>query len=397
MNGLVWLVGLAGAAEPERRSDAAPCTPMDDSELRSFVLDAQSAIDRGDIETPAAILKEIDRRVGCFTFVVPSRVWADLQVARAIVEFSSGGDWESPMAAALRIRPSIDRGVGPGHPLYRWEPPAPGPTGPPVPTGHRLYVDGLASPVMPPETGTYLVQKTDPTGRTVNSRMLHDEALDPQWAAAPLELPPRIASWGRVGARFSGGSQLQDASWTSDVFPDVSPSAAGFALTGDTQVTFYSPFGVLAHGDVGWMLAPQADGRVAAIGTWRGFTAGAGLGRQLVLLTQNTYDSAGTGTDAVIVPIHPVQVLQYGHLTANVRSGGEVKYDVGGTLGASAATTRFELTFGLVVPVAGQRYRLGAWVDRRAGRFRQVGLPERELASTIGTFALSLEWVRGDY
>jgi hypothetical protein len=91
-------------------------------------------------------------------------------------------------------------------------------------------------------------------------------------------------------------------------------------------------------------------------------------------------------------------MLQYPFATVLTRSAGDLQYDLGATAGASGAATRFELTFGLVLPpIAHQRYRIGAWVDQRSGDFAEQGLPNRRVGAYSGSLALSLEWVRGDY
>src|SRR5262245_1926279 len=97
---------IASAWLDAQAADRKSCPPLEEAELRALVLDVQSSIDRGDIELPSTILDEVDSRITCLVFAPAPRMWAELLVARAIVEFSLGGDWEDSMAAALRIRPS---------------------------------------------------------------------------------------------------------------------------------------------------------------------------------------------------------------------------------------------------------------------------------------------------
>ncbi|MEQ1503752.1 MAG: hypothetical protein ABMB14_16045, partial [Myxococcota bacterium] len=300
-----WLVTALAA------SDGTPtCAPLDEPELRSYVLDAQSAIDRGDVELPAAILSELDARLPCLTFAPAPRMWADVLMARAIVEFSRGGDWEDPLAGALRIRPGIDRGVGAGHPLFKWEPPPPPAGGPPVPDGVRLYVDGFPSPTVPPSEGLYLVQKTD--GRYWNTRLVHDGALPEDWLAAPVDQPARIRAWGRLGLVGGAGMVDQRTSWGSDVYPDAAASAGRFGVTGDLQVTFFSPFGLLARGMVTYGSAPWVDGSVCAIWAGGGLTVGAGASAVSSSVFEAQYDGEQpTRVERVVRTNLPVGTVLY--------------------------------------------------------------------------------------
>ena len=113
---------LAGPAAAEPPT----CAPLEQTEFRSLVLDAQAAIDRDDAALHATIVEEILERVPCLRFAPSPRLWSEFLVGVAIVEFASGGDWQTTLGAALRIRPTVDRGVGGGHPMATWEPP---PTG----------------------------------------------------------------------------------------------------------------------------------------------------------------------------------------------------------------------------------------------------------------------------
>lgn len=388
------VAGVAHAEPRDARAELAACDPIDEPEFRSYVLDAQSAIDRGDVELPAAILAEIDARLACLTFAPSPRMWADLLVARAIVEFSRGGRWEGPMAAALRIRPAIDRGVGPGHPLARWEPPPIPAGGAPVPDGVRLYVDGFPSPTVPPADGVWLVQKTD--GRYWNTLLLKDQPVPEDWIAGPVEQPARIRSWGRLGVLVGAGRAAQVNSWGSDVYPNAQADSVVLGASGDLQLTFFSPFGVLTQGTVTYGSSFSIDGRIAAIWAWKGLTVGGGAGTASVSVFEGTYQTAPglAGVDTA----ERVRRLQYGHLTTVVRGFGRARWDLGLTVGAGPALVRYELGAGLLLPpVGGSRYRIGLMLDGRNGQFVEQGPDDRTVSSAGNQLLFRLDWVRGEY
>lgn len=374
----MWAISslAASAATPA-------CAPLDEAEFRSFVLDAQSAVDRGDVELPAAILAELDRRLPCLTFAPQPRMWADLLVMRAIVEFSRGGPWEDALAAALRIRPAIDRGVGAGHPMAAWEPPAPPPGGPPVPDGVQLFVDGLRSPTLPPSEGLYLVQKTD--GRFWNTVVLRDADLPFAWVTAEVDQPPRVAVWGRVGAVLGTGSALQTNDWGSDWYDNHTTSGLALGLAGDLHATFYSPFGVLAHGRISSMAdSPGLDARAAAIWTWRGLTLGAGAG----LVSVDTFQD--TGPDRVA----RFTMERYPLGTAMLRARKGFRVDAALTVGATQALGVADLGVGWLLA---DRVRVGIDAVTIAARYVEEGFPERDVTAGSARVLLRIDWVRGEY
>jgi hypothetical protein len=392
---LLWASLALAQSTPDtepRSAGLGGCEPIDEPAFRSYVLDAQSAIDRGDVELPAAILAEIDGRVACLTFAPSPRMWADLLVARAIVEFSRGGDWEDAMAAALRIRPAIDRGLGPGHPLAQWEPPPPPPGGAPVPDGARIYVDGFPAATLPPAQGLYLVQKTD--GRYWNTLLVHDEPIAPEWVEGPVEQRPRIRSWGRIGLLLGAGRAQQLNSWGSDVYPSAKADSVVFGGSGDLQLTFFSPFGALVQGRVTYGSAFSIDGRLGAIWAWKGLTLGGGVGSASVSIFERVYG----GDDARGDTAERVRRLQYGHGTALIRGLGRARWDLGLTVGGAPSLVRYELGAGLLLPVvSGERYRLGLVFDGRNGAFVQPGPDEREVSAAGNQLLFRIDWVRGEY
>lgn len=386
----MWWTSLAAALAapdgPPPRGARGGCEPLEEAEFRSFVLDAQSAIDRGDIDLPVNILDELDARLPCLAFAVQPRMWADLLVARAIVDFTRGGPWEQAMAAALRIRPAIDRGVGSSHPLASWEPPSEPPTGPPVPDGARLYIDGMLSPVLPPDRGLYLVQKTD--GRFWNTLVLLDTPLPEGWASSPVDQPPRVASWGRGGVVLGGGNVVQDSNWGSDWYVDVpaaDTAAVLVGLAGDLQVTFFSPFGVLAQGAVRYLpLSPGLDARASAAWAWRGLTLGAGAG----VASIDTYEEV---EDELV---HRWRLLRYPQATALIRARRGLRWDLALTAGGGASVQAYDVGVGVLL---GGRVRVALEASGRAGRFFEEGFPDRALATDAARASLRFDLVRGEY
>lgn len=375
---------------------AAPaCTPLDEPGFRSYVLDAQAAIDRGDVELPATILAEVLAQVPCLTFAPAPRMWADLLVAWAIVEFSRGGDWEGPLAGALRIRPMIDRGVGQGHPLARWVPPPAPPSGPPVPDGVRLYVDGFPSPTLPPSEGTYLVQKTD--GRFWNTLLVQDQAVPVDWATEPVDQPPRIKWWTRLGGTASIGAFEQTPSWPSDFYPSTTSRHGRIGAELDLQATFLSPVGIVAHGAASYATSLWLDGWVALAFAPGRATFGGGVGSASVSTLENQF------ADPLLVDLpterlERVRSLGYPMFTAAYRASGRSRWDVNLAAGGSAALVRYEIGAGLLLPpVSDVRIRVGLDLDGRRAVYEQRVAAEREVVVGGLQIGLRLDWVAGEY
>ena len=263
------------------------------------------------------------------------------------------------------------------------------PSGPPVPNGVRLYVDGFPSPTLPPAEGLYLVQKTD--GRFWNTRLVHDEELPLSWVESPVDKPPRIASWGRLGLAVGPSSQLQLPSWTSDVYPRLEDRRVLLGAQGDLQLTFLSPFGVLAH--LSALVGPELtlDGSLSAIWSWRGLTIGGGLGAASFSEVYYGYGATRTTTQRSVR-------LPYPQGTVLVRTAGLSRWDVSVSAGGSASVIRYEIGSGLLFPeISGERYRIGLAMDARTGRFVQQGIPDRTVRLSSSLLLVRLDWVRGEY
>lgn len=405
----MWIASLASVvlAAPDR------CEPLGEAEFRSYVLDAQSAIDRGDIELPSAILAEVEKRLPCLDHAPQPRMWADLLVCKAIVEYSRGGDWEDALATALAIRPAIDRGVGTGHPIHDWKPPPSPASGPPVPSGVRLFVDGFVSPVEPPSEGLHLVQKTD--GRFWNSFLSSDGDLPPGWVSSPVEQPPRIIAFARIGAVASAFVAHQSPSDAdSQLYAPFDLRGPGGGVAGDVHATFFSPLGVLAQGSVlVHPRAPALDGRVAAIGHWRALSAGAGLGLMTVhtwrfepfevdgnttsTTTPATSSTPTTGAEATGDMDGTAVWVQYGYGTVLLRSRGELPLDATATVGGGRGALRVELGAGGALRAGDDRLRLGMMMDLRSVGFTHATVRSLDVQETYAAVLVRLDGLWGEY
>ncbi|MCO4745981.1 MAG: hypothetical protein KC912_14395 [Proteobacteria bacterium] len=252
---LLWAVVCSPLAHA-----ASDCEPLQEEAFRTLFLDALAAIDRDDAALHASIVEEVRGRIECLTFAPPPRLWADFLVGVAVVEFSHGGEWEGPMAAALRIRPNVDRLVSGAHPLNRWEPPVQSEVWPPAPEGVVLYVDGELSETLPPAGGMYLVQKEEEGW--FETRWLHGEAVDPAWVSAPVERPRRTETWLYASGGVAIGALGQTASYVplvegADV-PEFSDYAANgywvglMPLASVDGLLQYGRLGLLGHADISW-------------------------------------------------------------------------------------------------------------------------------------------------
>ena len=212
---ITLLVGIALAEGPPKIKPA-DCEPLDEAGFRTFVLDAQSALDRDDAVLNAQILGELDQRMPCLTFAPAPRVWADLLVSKSIAAFAAQGDWQTPLAAAVRVRPQIDRGVGSAHPIGRWEPPAgdaPASAGP-LPPGVEMWVDGVVVTELPPVAGLHLAQRH--SGGQWITRVLVDEPLPEEWLTGVIVHPLTIAIDGQVSGGWEALGVSQQPDFASD-------------------------------------------------------------------------------------------------------------------------------------------------------------------------------------
>jgi hypothetical protein len=393
----MWIDWSVAAAAP------ADCEELDATTFRAFVFDAQSAIDRGDVELTTTIVDSVWVRLPCLDFSPEPTLWADLLVSSSIVEYSRGGDWKAPLSAALRIRKGIDRGVGPGHPIYSFEPPPEPPMGPPVPLNARLLIDGRSSPVLPPDEGLWLVQKTD--GRFWNTLLLRDEALPEEWVAAPVVGPPRIVAWTRVGGTFGVGASESAPDWRTTRFPaGDAGTGTGFALGGaaDVHATFFSPFGVQATARASWFPgSPGLEGRLLGIVERGALTIGGGVGAGTVDVFERVPVS-GDVDDLEIVTASPLVRSVVGsvmlHPSHRPLSDGGRPFDLGVTAGGSRAGALVDLEAGAAGNLGGdQVFRLGVVAAWRTGVLSYSGLPGGRVDATTFRLLLRFDFVFGEY
>jgi hypothetical protein len=374
---------------------------MDETAFRAYVFDAQSAIDRGDVELTTAIVDEVTARLPCLSFSPEPSLWADLLVSMSIVTYSRSGAWQEPLSAALRIRKGIDRGVGPGHPIYNFEPPPEPSMGAPVPPNARLLIDGRPSPVLPPEEGLWLVQKTD--GRYWNTLLLQDQPLPEDWATAAVVAPPRMVAWARVGGSFGVGALDSVASFSSPRFP-LQSSDTGWPIgaQGDLHATFYSPFGFLASGRVSWFPdSPGLDGRVSAIAERGLVTVGAGVGLSTVDVVVQQADPVVPGA-IERTTLSPGVQYGVGTLVLHPRhrppADGGRPFDTSLAVGGSAQGYLVDLDAGIATRFGqDQLLRFGALLAVRSGSFVWTSVPGSTVDASSFRLLLRADFVFGEY
>jgi hypothetical protein len=377
-----WAVA-AGVAAAGSAEAAPACEPLDEAAFRSLVLDAQAAVDRDDAALHEAIVTDALSRVPCMTFAPPPRLWADFLVNVALVEFVRGGDWHPAMAAALRIRPGVDRGVGAGHPMQAWEPPEALPGTAPVPEGAVVWVDGVRAAVLPPADGLYLVQR-EVDGRWA-SRLLLDQAVDPAWLAERIVVRPTLERWAGASLRLAGSASAQQTSWDT---PYVLDTGWGASHQGaEVRVGgWYGRFG----GELEAMtslrdFAPPAAwaARVAAVARSGAFAAGPGAG--ITSVTASEGDATHVRRREIATP--------WVFATAWHRPPTAVRWDEALVLGGGPALARAELRAGYT---SGEtpRLRVGAtlgaqraWMVQAGDADRLVEIDHVWLAVEIGAFA----------
>jgi hypothetical protein len=353
---LMWLLSPPPAA-------AAGCAPFDEIELRSQLLDLRSALELDQQATHDALVTRIVGRVPCLTFAPPSKLWAAFLVHVALRAFAADGDWEAPLDTALAIHPLVDRGVGPGHPMFArsHDVPADPPSsrGRPPPAGYLLFVDGDSAVAFPADGGVHLVQLFD--GRFWASALLQGEGIPPGWAEGAIDPPPHVAVWvtlagGAVGARSVQRAIPAAADWFS-ARPRLSP---GFRLAADARTALRSPLGLGVAGDVHLTPDPRttsAQARVSGTVSGRWGFAGAGAGVVLGVVV------AGGGSEVQRL------WLAFPCATVGVRSP---SWEARAGLGVAPAVQLGEVEVALLRSGERWRLRLGGYASYRAARFEQV-------------------------
>lgn len=267
---------------------AAPdCEALGESEFIALVLDGQAAVDRGNPDTHRGIVEELRGRIPCLAFVPRPRVFADYLVLDALAEFGTGGDWQTPLAAAVRIRPGVDRIVGGAHPISRFTPPDPGAPGErrPVPEGTRVFVDGEAASALPPTGELHLVQVTN--NGLWRTQLANDEAVAETFLTEPIEAPLEWTWWGHAGVAVGAGgvSQRRVEGWVVEddqnaFTPDQDRITAWPAIVARGGAS-YGLVGIAAELDVGLAGLARPVGSHAQVAVLVGhpsFRLGAGAG-----------------------------------------------------------------------------------------------------------------------
>lgn len=391
---LLLLHGGAALAAPD-------CEPLDEAGFRDIALLLRSGVDRGDDSLVRTMSAELDARVPCMRFAPEPHTLADVLVLRAIAAYAAGGDWETPMAAALRIWPSVDRIVSSRHPLASWEPPEP--TGwTAAEARERLYVDGLPSQSVPGPADIALVQRTD--GTWWNSWLTSpDNPLPEGWAQEPVVPPPHIRFQAVTSIGLAAMARYQDPNFESDWVQTVEPTDAPGVLLGGTGrvlATFYSPFGLTAAAS-GW-LHPDSPGLdVHGAGVWapKHLVLGIGAGTRAIEVFEGPVDGSPEALASGLQESHQRFMLRYPAALARLWWGRKARWEVGAVYGRSAAIQRWSFDAELELPrkTRGARWVLSFGLDSAEGRFEQIGVRrERTLSSGSARTWLGVGWAWGE-
>jgi hypothetical protein len=387
------------------RAAAAGCELLD-GEFRAFVLDAESAIDRGDLDLTREVVVQVTQKVPCLKFAPEPRIWADFMVVTAIVAYEDGQDWQSPLAAALRIRPAIDRVVGRGHPMYGWEPPIE-PAWAPLPAslpGQQVLVDGRLAEGLPPDRGWYLVQRTD--GRFWDTYWLKNAPPSETWWTTEVPQPPRIRGWVAGGLHVGGmrpQQTPQGGGWEVFIpsnpddpkrfsrFWDVPASGVpGWGVNGHTRITFFSPFGVAIRGSTFWNNTPGLrDLRLSGIWESRSFVMGVGLTFTDVIWRKTTRPMNIWPLTADWVdryrPEWTTRLERYYHVELGYRRGTRFVTELGLVFSLRSVGSWSVLTDAHVTlpGKGGLRPRIGGQVSNTCGLLEIVEADDRQLLACV--------------
>lgn len=201
-----WVgLGLALAAPAHA---ATECELLEESEFIALVLNGQVAVDRGNPDTQESVVEELRLRIPCLAFAPRPRVFSDYLVLDALSAFARGADWQTPLAAALRVRPGVDRLVGGAHPMARFELTVNNATArQPIPTGARVFVDGEPASALPVVGELHLVQITE--NGLWRSQLFKDAPVPASFLSDPIEAPLTWSWWGHAGAAIGPGGVRQ--------------------------------------------------------------------------------------------------------------------------------------------------------------------------------------------
>jgi hypothetical protein len=347
------------------------CAPLGEVELRQILLQLRVTVELDDSATHRALVEELEERLPCADFAPSRQLWAEFLVHEALRAFAAGGDWQTPLGAAIRAFPQVDREVGPSHPMATWQPPPAEPAvGAPelAPAGLLLYVDGEGALALPPATGIHLVQKSD--GRWWAGRLVEGEAIEQDWLRAPIQAPVHTALWADLSAFAGASGQAQSATPAADFFADPRSTGGGAGLRLAGRTSFRSPFGVAAEASV--PVAPVS-------------TAGAAEGRLGIAVSSGPAWASVGGGLADAAATEGAQVHHFRLLYPDVAIGARLldpwSLELEASGGAAAAVQTGEARLGLVAPSKSWRPRIGIRASGTQAQLAQEGTDVRVRSS----------------
>lgn len=323
--------------------EAPACASLAEADFRALVLDAQAAI------------------------------------SLAIVEFGRGGDWEAPLAGALRVRPGVDRFVGPGHPIAEWQAP-PAKDGEPtaVPVGARVYVDGTVEPLaIPSSPGLRLVQR-ELDGRWATA--VFSGPVPAEWLTAPIRGRAVVERWAVASVRVGGGVWRQATHWETAYIPDRAWASSLEGLDLRVGLSYGTICGELeATGSLRNLDDATAFG-ARITGLWRRGDLAVGPGAGVAAIT--TYQGVGEHGDyrEVLAP--------YAYAVGQRRAGEGVRWDQSVLAGGSRSLLRIEVRAGFTSEGA-PPVRFGALLFAQRGWLEQTEADAHY--ATVDTLGLAVE------
>jgi hypothetical protein len=404
---------------------ASPCT-LSEGDFRDRVVDAVNRLERDDLEVTEKILDDLRRRMPCMTQPPDVDLLADLRVVQSVMAFADGRNWQGPLEAALRIRPTVDRIVGRAHPTYGWEPEQAVPEGRPLDVDHRVYVDGRPTTMLPATPGWYVVQKTD--GESWNTVLYRGARPSVEWAEAPVERDPALDYEAWFGGTAGGVVAFQntDVTYTAPPTPipgvreespgqrfpaydsrpcPPAPDPCPFDRTWDPEgrgtygvraelrAWFYGPVGVLVSGDFAFgMGVPYRSGRVVLLRRLGRFRVGAGVAAFDSLLRRRSV-AVEDGAEGEIPSADVRTTATSGLLALHVGwrlpiRGIEASLDLGGRpgsgLSAQGRVSRIWIGDGPIEPV------LAGFFDVNLGAFVAAGAAAEAYAVRTRTAQIGL-------
>ncbi|MFT7518597.1 MAG: hypothetical protein ACI9MC_000729 [Kiritimatiellia bacterium] len=368
----VWM-GLLLAASST--AWAAPdCEGLDEQNFLTLVNQGKDAIDQGDSETQRSRVLELQRRIPCLTFAPRPRILADYFVLEAILEFASQGDWRTSLDTALRLRPTVDRFVGGGHPMAQHQPSSAVPVGQPITSDESIvYVDGEVATRLPGVGARHLVQVTR-DGRW-RSRLVADEPLPSGFLVDRIKAPVEWDWWGQANATVgpTGVSQRHSSrvtlaagerAWVPD--GDHLAALGGLVLRAGLS---RDGVGLSTEVDVGLSGFARPVGSHAQLALTAGSSrvqlgAGAGVGASAYVVAADQEQ----GPNERVALSKTRLALPFGLLTAQIHA---LHWDGAATVGLGPQSARASGSFGALSTDPTLPWRLGLSGAVQRSRFDQ--------------------------